>query len=84
VELIVKYITSISLTVFQLQLQTFDFHSIDGCDPSIGMVEQARPKRVYRNLICQGMSKESLNICDGNSNIPCLCLTELIYTKYMF
>lgn len=66
------------------------YRSIDGLDPSEGMIEAARKKNVYTNLICDFMSEKKLDIEQdtydaaaiaggmGEGHIPCGALYEMI------
>lgn len=38
---------------------------MDGLDPAEGMIEAARKKNVYTNLICDFMSEKKLDIDEG-------------------
>nr|XP_022344429.1 methyltransferase-like protein 27 isoform X1 [Crassostrea virginica] len=72
------------------ELWTKGFRLIDGLDPSEGMIEAARKKNVYSNLICDFMSEKMLNINTdtydavvvaggmGEGHIPCSALYEMI------
>ncbi|XP_048747410.2 methyltransferase-like protein 27 isoform X2 [Ostrea edulis] len=73
-----------------LELWEKGFRSIDGLDPSEGMIEAARKKNVYTNLICDFMSDQKLDINAGTydvaviaggmgeGHIPCNALPEII------
>lgn len=48
-----------------LKLWKKGYRSIDGLDPAEGMIEAARKKNVYTNLICDFMSEKKLDIDEG-------------------
>lgn len=43
------------------------FKIFDALDPSQGMLEAAKQKGLYRNYICETVSKEQLNLPKGIS-----------------
>ena len=48
-----------------LQLSENGFSSIDGLDPSEGMLEICKNKLVYTNLICDYVGEKNCNIQPG-------------------
>ncbi|KAK3103895.1 hypothetical protein FSP39_022742 [Pinctada imbricata] len=50
------------------ELQKFGFAHVDGVDPSKGMIEKTKEKGVYRNLICEALTKDPLDIPAGKQN----------------
>ncbi|XP_048746652.2 methyltransferase-like protein 27 [Ostrea edulis] len=66
------------------------FRLIDGLDPAEGMLEAARKKKVYANLICDFLTEKKLDIEEGTydvavtaggfgeGHIPCNAVHEMI------
>ena len=63
------------------QLKEVGFSNIDGLDPSEGMLEICRSKKVYTNLICDYVGEERTSI---DSGIFSFCQTFFIYQRICF
>lgn len=48
-------------------MRKMGFKIFDALDPSPGMLEAAKQKGLYRNYICETVSKEQLNLPKGIS-----------------
>ncbi|XP_060067165.1 methyltransferase-like protein 27 [Ylistrum balloti] len=56
-----------------LELQKLGFAEIDALDPSPGMLDQARTKGVYKNMICQFLTEQPCDIPTGSYDCVVMC-----------
>ncbi|KAK3103855.1 hypothetical protein FSP39_022431 [Pinctada imbricata] len=73
-----------------LELRKFGFTNIDGLEPSKGMLQKAKEKGAYKNLICMPITKDPLDVpagsydaitvagCFGQNHIKCDAIYEMI------
>lgn len=52
--------------MFIFQLRKSGFQKIDALDPSKGMLEKAKEKNLYRNYVCELLTKETFKNANGN------------------
>ena len=62
----ISYEIERSMILVYFQLLKLGFRIIDGLDPSIGMLDKAKEKNVYRTYICDFLTTTTMQDANGN------------------